>query len=62
MLDGFREAVGDVDAQAARVLEILTDDAKYQRMRTAARHTAESRFDTEKVIAQYEECYRTYLG
>lgn len=61
-VDGFREAVGDVEAQARRVLEILTNEDTYQRMRIAARHTAESKFDTEKVIAEYEDCYRSYLG
>jgi N-acetyl-alpha-D-glucosaminyl L-malate synthase BshA len=55
---GFLEPVGDVAAQAARVVSLLTDDALYRRMSQAARHTAETRYCTSIVIPQYEQYYR----
>jgi glycosyltransferase involved in cell wall biosynthesis len=61
-VDGFLEAVGDVEAQAARVLELLTDEALYGRMSDAARQTAESRFSTDLIIPQYERYYQRVLG
>lgn len=61
-VDGYREPVGDIQAQAARVVALLTDEPAYQRMSLAARETAESRFDTTKVIAEYEAYYHEILG
>lgn len=55
--DGFLEGVGDYQAQAARVEELLGDPERRRRMARAARQTAETRFDTEAVIAQYESFY-----
>ncbi|HLJ14862.1 MAG TPA: N-acetyl-alpha-D-glucosaminyl L-malate synthase BshA [Bryobacteraceae bacterium] len=60
-IDGFLEPVGDVDAQAARVVALLTDQALYDRMSAAARQTAESRFTTSLIIPQYEAHYRDVL-
>ncbi|MBI4891142.1 MAG: N-acetyl-alpha-D-glucosaminyl L-malate synthase BshA [Acidobacteria bacterium] len=56
--DGFLEAVGDTDAQAARVAEILTDEKLRTRMKWAARDTAEGRFCSSKIIPRYEAYYR----
>ncbi len=56
-VDGFLEAVGDLDAQSARVVQLLTDDRLYQRMAEAARQTAVSRFSTDHIIPQYERYY-----
>jgi|SRR5688572_27930951 len=58
-MDGFLETVGDVDAQAARVIALLTDVALYSRMAEAARQTAESRFSTTRLIPEYERFYNT---
>ncbi len=60
--DGFLESVGDIAAQAARVVELLTDDALYDRMSAAARRTAETRFDTPLIIPQYEQYYREIVA
>jgi N-acetyl-alpha-D-glucosaminyl L-malate synthase BshA len=60
--DGFLETVGDVAAQAARVVSLLTDDALHARMAAAARQTALTRFCTEKIIPQYEKHYEEILG
>jgi N-acetyl-alpha-D-glucosaminyl L-malate synthase BshA len=61
-VDGFLEGVGDTDAQAARVVQLLTDNVVFERMCNAARHTAETRFSTSAVIPQYENYYREVLG
>jgi L-malate glycosyltransferase len=57
-VDGYLEPVGDVAAQAARVVSLLTDDALYARLSAAARHSAETRYSTALVIPQYEQYYR----
>ncbi len=56
-VDGFLEEVGDTDAQAQRVIELLSDDDRCQKMSTAARRTAEERFSTALIIPQYEAYY-----
>jgi len=61
-VDGFAEAVADLDAQAARVTELLTNHRLHQRMAAAARHTAVSRFSTERIIPQYERYYEEICG
>jgi L-malate glycosyltransferase len=60
-VDGYLSPAGDVDAMAARALEVLTDDALLAKMRKAARATAETRFCTTKIIPQYEALYRGLL-
>lgn len=57
-VDGFLEAMGDIDAQAARVVELLTNQELYDRVSAAARYTALSRFCTSLVIPMYEDYYR----
>jgi len=56
--DGFLEPVGDIRAQAARVIELLTDPALYSRISAAARLTAQTRFCSTLIITQYESYYR----
>jgi N-acetyl-alpha-D-glucosaminyl L-malate synthase BshA len=61
-VDGFIEGVGDLDAQAARATELLTDGPLHQRMAAAARQSAVSRFSTERIIPQYERYYEEVCG
>lgn len=56
-VDGFLEPVGDIEAQAARVVSLLSDDELYARMSSAARRSAETRYSTELIIPQYEQYY-----
>jgi N-acetyl-alpha-D-glucosaminyl L-malate synthase BshA len=56
-VDGFLEPVGDIQAQAARVVELLTDEKLYQSVSGAARRTAETRFCSSLTIPQYERYY-----
>ena len=56
-VDGFLEPVGDIVAQAARVVDLLTDDERHRKMAEAARRTAVERFATSLIIPQYEKYY-----
>ena len=56
--DGFLEAVGDIEAQAARVVQLLTDENLHYRMRKAGRWNASERFCSDKIIPKYEQYYR----
>ena len=61
-VDGCLETVGDTAAQARRVVDLLADRGLYERISQAARHTAETRFSTERIIPQYEEYYQQLLS
>ena len=60
--DGFLEAVGDIQAQAARVVALLTDDDLHYRMAMAGRWNASARFCSEKIIPLYEKYYEDVLS
>ncbi len=55
--DGYLEAVGDIEAQAARVVALLSDDALHWRLAKAGRWNAGERFCTDRIIPQYEKYY-----
>lgn len=55
--DGFLEPPGDIAAQAARVVALLTDEGMHYRMRKAGRWNAAERFCSDKIIPQYEQYY-----
>jgi N-acetyl-alpha-D-glucosaminyl L-malate synthase BshA len=61
-VDGFLEPVGDIAAQAARVVELLTDDERHRKMAEAARRTAVEGFATSLIIPQYEKYYEETAG
>jgi N-acetyl-alpha-D-glucosaminyl L-malate synthase BshA len=61
-VDGFVEAVGDVEAQAVRAAQLLTDDHLHRRMAAAARQTAAGRFSTDTIIPLYERYYQEICG
>jgi len=61
-VDGYMEPVADVDAQAGRMVELLTDDKLRERTAGAARQTALARFCTDLIIPQYEAYYRQVCG
>ena len=60
--NGFMEPVGDIAAQAARAVELLTDDALHQRIAAAGRARAIEEFSTERIIPQYERYYEQVLA
>jgi N-acetyl-alpha-D-glucosaminyl L-malate synthase BshA len=57
-VNGFLEPVGDIAAQASRVVELLTDEDLYRRIAAAGRARAIEQFSTDRIIPQYEEYYR----
>jgi L-malate glycosyltransferase len=57
-VDGFMEPVGDIDSQAERLTELLTDPRLHSQISAAARKTAETRFCTDLIIPQYEKYYQ----
>ena len=61
-VDGFLEPAGDISAQAARVVALLSDDKMHSRMAQAGRLAASERFSTERVIPQYERYYEEVLS
>lgn len=61
-VDGYLEAVGDTEAQAARALQLLTDPARHRRLSEAAQLAARTRFDSRHIIPRYEEYYREVIG
>jgi N-acetyl-alpha-D-glucosaminyl L-malate synthase BshA len=60
--DGYLEAVGDIPAQAARVVALLTDDNMHSRMAKTGRQNAAERFSTERIIPQYEKYYEDVVA
>jgi L-malate glycosyltransferase len=59
--DGFLETPGDIAAQAARVVQLLTDDNLHYRMAKAGRWNANERFCVEKIIPKYEKYYEDVI-
>ena len=60
--DGFLEEPGDVQRQAERLIELLTDEPLRVRMAAAARRTAETRFCADLLIPRYEAVYQNLLA
>lgn len=61
-VDGYMEEVGNIEAQANRLIELLTDEPRRTKMAAAARLTAETRFCTDLIIPKYEALYREMIG
>ncbi len=61
-VDGYLETPGDVAAQAAGAVRLLTDEALHKQFAKAARYTASSRFCTSKIIPQYEAYYEAVVN
>src|SRR5882762_7331406 len=59
---GYLEAVGDIGAQSTRVIALLSDERLHDQMAQAARHTAVSRFCTDRIIPLYETYYEQTVG
>jgi N-acetyl-alpha-D-glucosaminyl L-malate synthase BshA len=60
--NGYLEAVGDIAAQSARVVALLTDEDLHYRLRKAGRWDAAERFCSEKIIPQYERYYEQVIN
>jgi N-acetyl-alpha-D-glucosaminyl L-malate synthase BshA len=58
---GFLAPVGDVEAMAAKSLELLRDKARWLQMSQAARAFAIERFSAARVVPIYERFYQTII-
>lgn len=61
-VDGYLEGLGDVDAMAARALELLTDPAKRKAFGAAAKERALTTFAEGPIVDLYEALYEQVLG
>lgn len=59
--NGFLVELGDTDAAADAAIRILTDDALHGQMSVKALETANQRFGSEKILAEYEALYEGLL-
>jgi N-acetyl-alpha-D-glucosaminyl L-malate synthase BshA len=60
--NGFMETPGDVAAQAARTIVLLTDESLHRRITAAGRARAIEQFSTERIIPQYERYYEEVIA
>lgn len=60
--NGYLSEVGNIDDMARCAIDVLGDDAKLEKIRKAARLTAQSHFCATKIIPKYEEFYRALLA
>ncbi len=61
-VDGYLEAVGDVEAMAADAQSLLGDEAKRRELGRSARERALTTFAEGPVVDQYEALYQKVLG
>lgn len=59
---GYLLPTGDVDAMAARGIELLQNDELRRRMGKRARQLAADRFSEEKIVPVYRELYERAIG
>jgi N-acetyl-alpha-D-glucosaminyl L-malate synthase BshA len=57
-VDGYMEPVGDIEAQASRLIQLLSNDLFREEKALAARKTAQTRFCTDLIIPKYEAYYK----
>ena len=58
---GALESPGDVDAMAARALDLLTDDRRYAKIREAAIRRGRE-FSAERIVPLYEDLYERVVA
>ncbi len=59
---GWLHPLGDISAMSASAVQLLTDDALWQRMSTAAETDARTRFSEADVVRQYEALYEKTMA
>lgn len=60
-INGFLEKVGDVEAMAGRVTEVVKNRELYRRFSASARKKAETTFNVRRIVSRYEDFYHTIL-
>jgi N-acetyl-alpha-D-glucosaminyl L-malate synthase BshA len=58
---GYLADVGDVETMARYAIELLSDEKRLREMGKAARVVAMERFNSAKIVQQYEDFYRRVL-
>jgi N-acetyl-alpha-D-glucosaminyl L-malate synthase BshA len=61
-VSGYYAPVGDVEAMAEQVVQILSDETAYQQLSRQTRAYAFDRFHVDKIIPRYVELYQTVLS
>ncbi len=61
-VSGYLYPVGDVAGMAAGCLALLQEGERYRRFSLAAREGAVERFDSGKIIPEYERLYASVIG
>jgi len=61
-VEGFLRPVGDVEGMAAAAMQLIEDDALWQRFSAAARRRAEQEFPTEGLVSRYRALYEKTLS
>lgn len=59
---GYVEEVGDIEAFAARTIELLNDSAKWQNFSINAQNRVLQHFSSDNIKKQYEDVYAEVLG
>ncbi|HED07774.1 MAG TPA: N-acetyl-alpha-D-glucosaminyl L-malate synthase BshA [Ignavibacteria bacterium] len=59
---GYIAEIGDVDRMAKYVIELFTNEKKYDLFSKASRKRVEENFDKERIIPQYEKFYDKILN
>ena len=59
---GFIAEIGDVDRMAKYVVDLLTNEKKYEAFSNNSRERTINKFDKSKVIPIYEEFYNHILS
>ncbi len=59
---GYIAEIGDVDRMARYVIELLTNDRKYELFSKNSRERAVTCFDKNIIVPQYEEYYKEIIG
>lgn len=59
---GFIAEIGDVERMAKYVIDLLTNERKYQLFSNNARNRAVTKFDKNNVVPHYEEHYKKILN
>ncbi len=61
-VNGYLHDVGDIDAMANSMIDLLSDDVKLLKFKQEARAKAVDVFDTQKIIPQYEAYYQEIIA
>ena len=61
-VNGLLFPVGDIEGMAAGAIALLSDPARLETMRAAARQTAQDHFCAQTIIGRYEDYYRRVLA